>query len=58
MGCTLRGTGGCERKLRKAAENYDELARRAERICTVQTLNERRGQEARQPAPRVQDTDD
>jgi hypothetical protein len=51
MGCTLRGTGGCERKLRKAAENYDELARRAERICTVQTLNERRGQEARQPAP-------
>lgn len=32
--------------LRKVAENYDELARRAECICTVQTLNERAARKA------------
>jgi thymidylate kinase len=32
--------------LRKVAENYDELARRAARICTVPTLDERQRQEA------------
>ncbi|WP_368507388.1 hypothetical protein [Bradyrhizobium lupini] len=29
--------------LRKVAQNYDELARRAARICTVESLDELRG---------------
>ena len=36
--------------LRKVAQNYDELARRAARICTVESLDELRGGTRQQQA--------
>ncbi|WP_027566620.1 hypothetical protein [Bradyrhizobium sp. URHA0013] len=39
--------------LRKVAENYDELARRAARITTLESLDEARGGGARQQQARL-----